>query len=83
MVLKRWATTRDGIAEEGGVVTAPRDGQYLLNGVPFRMFRGAALPPGAVIVPTEAERTAAKAAPEPENKAAPAPAVKRSKKATE
>ena len=54
---------------------APHDGQYLLNGVPFRMFEGDVLPEGAEVVTHEPEPEA-KAAPEPENKAEKAPAKK-------
>lgn len=61
--------------EHGPDNVAPRDGKYVLDGVQFRTFKGAPLPPGAVMVPDEDERSKA-AAPEteakpkaPENKA--------------
>lgn len=77
-VVKGWKTTRDGFAEQWQQV-APRDGQYLLNGVPFRTFTGQPLPEGAVMVPT-AEELAVKAETLPENKAEPAPATKSKRK---
>jgi hypothetical protein len=55
---------------------APHDGQYLLNGVPFRMFEGDPLPDGAEVVTNEPEPEA-KADVEPENKADKAPAKKK------
>lgn len=68
MTVLTWKTTRDGFVEDPQPV-APHDGKYLLDGVPFRVFAGSPLPPGAVMIEPEAKAEAAA----PENKAEPAP----------
>lgn len=75
-VLKRWQTTRSGFAEQQ-IRTAPHDGVYLLNGVPFRVFAGDPLPQGAVM----REERARQAAPETEAKGRAPETKARGKKA--
>lgn len=57
---------------------APHDGQYTVNGVPFRMFEGDPLPENAeVVAPADDDEADTKADAEPENKAEKAPAKKK------